>query len=71
MPSPKNWAAAFENASLLPPSESDVHLAEVLNSGITDPFDTSRAKHLALGGNVGAELDPFAPLPRQNQQDVN
>jgi hypothetical protein len=46
-------------------------LAEVINSGITDPFDTSRAKHLALGGNISSELDPFAPLPQEDQQDVN
>ncbi|CAK5018406.1 unnamed protein product [Meloidogyne enterolobii] len=68
-PPSKNWAAAFESASLLPPSESDVHLAEVLTSGITDPFDTSRAKNLALGGGGGErEVDPFAPLSRQDRQ---
>jgi len=68
-PPSKNWADAFESASLLPPSESDVHLAEVLTSGITDPFDTSRAKNLALGGGGGErEVDPFAPLSRQDRQ---
>ncbi|KAL3072868.1 hypothetical protein niasHS_017842 [Heterodera schachtii] len=57
----KRWAAAFEQATLMPPSDSEVNLAHKMNSdGPDDPFDTSAALE---GTKRGTGADPFAPMP--------
>jgi hypothetical protein len=57
----RNWAA-FDNASLLPPSQSEMELTQKLCATTVDPFDTTKANATLEGES---EADPFAPQPKE------
>jgi hypothetical protein len=65
----RNWAA-FEDATMLPPSESDIQLAEKLRTEAIDPFDTSRAQADAEEMATRATADPFAPVPKEQVSQI-